>query len=205
MKLSAPCLAQDFQAHDTNGNLFKLSDYKGKPIILSFFRDASCPFCNMRVYEFTQKYKEWEKLGIVVVAIFSSPANQIQNFITKHPRPFISIGDPELLIYDKYGIKSSHIGLIKALLFKIPRLVNGIKKGAKTDFKNPNGYIIPADFMISPNGKIVDLWYGRDVADHMPMKRVESFVNRVRLLRQQQLKNRVSDILALKRLQAHHS
>ena len=64
MKLQAPCQAQDFSVYDTNGEHFQLSDYQGKPIILSFFRDASCPFCSLRADEFTKKYMEWKALGI---------------------------------------------------------------------------------------------------------------------------------------------
>ena len=34
--------------------------------MLSFFRDAACPFCNFRIYELTHKYKSWQQDGLEV-------------------------------------------------------------------------------------------------------------------------------------------
>ena len=186
MRLISPCQATDFYAYDSSGIRFRLSDYNGRPIILSFFRDAACPFCNMRVFEYTQKYKEWAELGIEVVAVFSSSAAEVNEFIAKRPRPFKSIGDPQLTLYDLYGIEVSRSGFYKGLLTKIPRIIAGLLKGAKIDKSNPNPLLIPADFLIGPNGKIVDLWYGRDAGDNIPMQRIERFVERVREVREKQ-------------------
>jgi peroxiredoxin len=59
MKLQAPRAIIDFDSHDVYGNPIRLSEFKGKKVILAFFRDAACPFCNLRVYELTQRYKEF--------------------------------------------------------------------------------------------------------------------------------------------------
>lgn len=190
MKLKPPCPAIDFTSHSIEEQQVSLSELRGKPLILSFFRDAACPFCNMRVFEYTKKFEEWDELGIVVIAVFSSSNNQIREFVTQHPRPFITIGDPQLSIYNKYGIEESANGLLKALLFRFPRIINGFRLGAKADPKKPNGKLIPADFLISPSGKIVDLWYGGNASDHMPMKRIERFVSKVRVLRDKQAAKR---------------
>jgi len=40
-----------------------------------------------------------------------------------------------------------------------------------------------ANFLISFDGRVVDLWYGRDVGDHIPTKRIESFVSKVKQVR----------------------
>ena len=87
MRLKAPCKAVDFEAYDINGKLFRLSANK-KVIILSFFRDAACPFCNVRVYEYTKRYEEWAKLGIEVVAVFTSPPREVKKIRSQKPSPF---------------------------------------------------------------------------------------------------------------------
>jgi len=50
MKLKEGQLAPDFTALDADGNEMKLSDYKGKKIIIGFYRNVACPFCNRRVH-----------------------------------------------------------------------------------------------------------------------------------------------------------
>ncbi len=183
MPLTLPCNAPEFSATDIYGKQFNLSDYKGKPVILSFFRDAACPFCNLRVFEYTQRYQEWNDLGIDVIAVFSSSADAVREFVAKHPRPFRTVGDPELEIYNTYGIGASAWGFIKAILFKMSIIQAGKKKGGKTDVTNPHRFLLPADFMIGPNRKVIDVWYGKDPTDHMPMERLEKFVDKVRFAR----------------------
>jgi len=187
MKLVTPCQSPDFIAQDIAGRTIQLSNYIGRPVVLSFFRDAGCPFCNMRVFEYTQKHAEWDALGIIVIAVFSSSSDEIREFVSRNPRPFITIGDPELNIYQRYGIEQSLWGLFKALIFKLPTIVRGYQAGAEPDRRNPNGKLIPADFLIAPNGQIIDSWYGRNASDHMPMKRMERFVEKVRVVRRKQM------------------
>ena len=183
MKLSTPCEAPEFVATDIYGKAISLEEYRGKPFILSFFRDAACPFCNLRVYEYTQKFKEWQTAGIDVIAVFSSSPEEVRKFVVRHPRPFRSVGDPNLQIYQKYGIGASIVGFIKAVLLKMKIVDQGKELGGKTNVKNPHPFLLPADFVIGPNLKVLDVWYGSDPTDHMPMERLERFVNKVRKAR----------------------
>ncbi len=144
--------------------------------MLSFFRDAACPFCNFRLYELTHQYKDWEKSGLEIVAIFSSPADEVREFVARHPRPFRMISDPGLSIYNQYGIERSVRALSRALLLKGPRIVRGIAKGGRPR-PNPHVKIVPADFLLDNHGRIADMWYGSDTADHIPLERVQSFIN----------------------------
>lgn len=54
-----------------DGSLFDLDRLKGKPFMLSFFRFASCPFCNLRMHELVTRFKEFGD-EFTVVAIFDS-------------------------------------------------------------------------------------------------------------------------------------
>ena len=173
MKLSAPCYATDFSVYDVDGNLFQLSAYQGKPIFLSFFRDVSCLFSDSRLHELSAKYKQWAELGIDVVVVFSSSNKDIKQFISKHSVPFRVIGDPELKLYEQYRVEHSSVGLIKALFFNVMRIVSGFMNGARVDVGSVTGRLMPADFLIGPTGKILDLWYGRYATQHIPMKRTK--------------------------------
>jgi peroxiredoxin Q/BCP len=175
MRLTPPCPSIDFSTNDVFGNSVKLSDYKGKKLMLAFFRDAACPFCNYRVYELTQQYKGWKDKNFEIIAIFSSPDEEVRRYIARHPRPFRIVSDTELNLYNQYGIEHSSSALIKALIFKLPRIIMGMIKGGYPQ-PNPNVKVVPADFLINEEGKIEHVWYGRDTSDHMPMDQLNKFI-----------------------------
>ena len=54
MRLTAPTSAPQLELPDTQGQTITLGD-GGRPTLLCFFRDAACPFCNLRVYELTER------------------------------------------------------------------------------------------------------------------------------------------------------
>lgn len=183
MRLKAPCQGIDFHTKDIYGNNFNLSDHMGKRIILSFFRDAGCPFCNFRVYELTHKYQLWKEQNLEIIAVFSDTAEKVRHFVAKHPRPFTMLADPDLAIYNQYGIEHSASALLKALFFKMPRIIRGITKGGRPS-KNPHVKLVPADFLFLEDGRIGKVWYGRDTSDHIPITEVQDFINEGKALRQ---------------------
>ncbi len=175
MRLAMPCNRVDFDVKDVYGDSIQLSQLTGKKVILSFFRDAACPFCNFRVYELTNHYKAWKDKNIEIIAVFSSTSEEVRQFVAQHPRPFRLVSDPDLALYEKYGVEHSGVALLKALLFKLPRIVRGMIKGGRPK-NNPNVKLVPADFLIDAKGEIKHVWYGRDTSDHIPMKLISRFV-----------------------------
>lgn len=175
MPLSAPCQPINFDSHDVYGNSVRLQDFVGKKVLLAFFRDAACPFCNLRLYELTRQYEQLQANNLHIIAVFSSPSEDVRRFVARHPRPFTLLSDPNLYLYERYGIQHSGWALVKAILFRMPRIIGGMMKGGHGDMKNPYVKLVPADFLISEQGEIVHTWYGRDTSDHIPMKNIEAF------------------------------
>lgn len=202
MRLESPCPSINFSTTDIYGNALSLEQFKGKQVMLSFFRDAACPFCNFRLYELTNNYKEWQAAGLEVVVVFSSTADEVQQYVARHPRPFHMIADPNLSLYNQYGVEHSASALFKALFFKLPRIIKGIAKGGYPS-KNPNVKIVPADFLLDAQGQVVDLWYGRDTADHIPMEKIQQFVDdfskKYVLQQQQQIESLRREVAMLKK------
>lgn len=174
MRISIPSQANNFTTHDVYGEPISLLQFRGKKVMLCFFRDAACPFCNLRVYELTQRYQQWQKQGIEVIAVFSSTNDEVKEYVARHPRPFRLIADPDLALYNLYKVEKSASALWKALIFKLPRIIKGIHKGGRPK-PNPHVTLVPADFLISPAGEVVDVWYGENTSDHIPMARVDQF------------------------------
>jgi len=186
MKIIAPRPSLDFTVKDLHGEEFSLSDYRGKAVILSFFRNTSCPFCLKRVFDLSVYQQRWRKKGVEVITVFTSPQKQIINYHKTKFTRFRVIPDPSLNIYKQYGIEKSFAGFIKGLVLRLPTILQGFKSGAKIDKNNPHGLILPADFLIDPNGQIVEAWYGRNAADNIPIDDIEYFVRNMAM---QKIKN----------------
>ncbi len=176
MRLKPPCQGIDFRIKDIYGKPFQLSDLIGKRVMLCFFRDAACPFCNLRIYELTHKYTSWKKQGLEIVTVFSSTSAEVRKHVANHPRPFRMISDPDLIIYNRYGIEHSSRALLKAVLFSLPRVIQGITKGGRPSW-NRYPRIVPADFLLDEDGCITQLWYARHTSDHIPLSNVQKFIN----------------------------
>jgi thioredoxin-dependent peroxiredoxin len=175
MRLEPPALSIDFNAEDIYGRPVTLAEYRGKRVMLSFFRNAGCPFCNLRLYELTHRYRAWQAQGLEVIAVFSSPTDEVLKYVAKHPRPFRMIGDPVFDIYKRYRVERSVSAVLKALLFKLPRVIRGAFLGG-VPLINAHPTLVPADFLVDEYGLIRDIWYGRDASDHIPLKRVDAFL-----------------------------
>ena len=61
---------------NTRGQIFDIVSTKGKKTLVTFYRFAQCPFCNLRVNEFVRRYGELEN-KLNVDAIFDSPLNHL--------------------------------------------------------------------------------------------------------------------------------
>jgi peroxiredoxin len=91
-------------------------------------------------------YKEWQVAGLEVVVVFSSTVEEVLQHIAHYPRPFRVIADPDLALYNQYGVEQSSSALLKALLFKLPRISKGFKTGGRPQKKSPMSALFQPTF-----------------------------------------------------------
>ena len=72
-----------------------LEDYRGKRLMISFFRYAACPYCNLAVQALSRRYAEWEAGGLTILAFFQSEGERVERIVGKQGVPFPMIGEPE--------------------------------------------------------------------------------------------------------------
>ncbi len=163
--------APDFESTDFLGNSVELKSYKGQRIMLSFFRGASCPFCNMRVRELIMAEPEFEENGIQVIAVFASTAAEITEYAGKQNAPFPIIPDPQMELYSLYGVESSPKGMLRIMLqpLKMMKMLLSGFFNLKSINDDP---ILPADFLIDAEQKIIQIYQGKDFGDHIPISKV---------------------------------
>lgn len=157
-----------------DGSIFSLDAMRGKAYMLSFFRFASCPFCNLRVHELTSHFDE---LGgdFGVVAIFDSPLDNLRWHAEGHHAPFPILADEGNQYYRAYGIEHSVAGVVKGMMMRMPTLIKGMVKGYVPTTIKGSMTTMPADFLVDEQGGIQVAHYGRDEGDHLPFTQVKAF------------------------------
>lgn len=162
-----------------DGKLFDMDSLKGRPFMLSFFRFASCPFCNLRMHELVSRFNE---LGgqFTVVAIFDSPLDNLREHADRHHSPFPVLADEQGTYYAQYSIERSILGVLKGMFFRMPTMMRGMLKGYVPLKIKGSMTTMPADFLVDETGVIRRAYYGKDEGDHLPFDEIKQFAARSR-------------------------
>lgn len=103
MKLKAGDIAPDFSVNDQNGTPIKLSDFKGKKVVLYFYPKDSTPGCTAEACNLRDNYQALQKAGYEILGVSKDGEKSHQKFIDKYDLPFTLLADEEKEIHDKYG------------------------------------------------------------------------------------------------------
>lgn len=95
--------APDFTLPDDKGGQFKLSDQKGKKVILYFYPKDDTPGCTTQACGFRDHYEEIQEKNAVVVGISRDGAESHVKFRSKYNLPFILLTDADHKVAEKYG------------------------------------------------------------------------------------------------------
>ena len=101
--LKAGSQAPDFNGVDQDGQDVKLSDFKGKKLVLYFYPKASTPGCTAESCDFRDNYQSLLGKGFTVVGVSADSIKRQKNFAEKNTLPFPLIADEQLEIIKAYG------------------------------------------------------------------------------------------------------
>ena len=155
------------------GESIDLSEFRGKKVWIAFHRWASCPLCNLRIKEVIARYDEIQAQGIQLICVFQSPPENIAKYVGAQDPPFPIIADPDLELYDTYEVRPRWAGLLYPRVFvrAFQAVMNGLFS-LKID--GPTA-MIPADFLVDPEGLVWKAYYGQAVSDHIPFEDLSAF------------------------------
>ena len=162
----------EFSVEDIKGKVQTQQNYIGQKWMLSFFRYASCPACNLRIHELTKVYDELQEKGLSILAVFESPKESISQYVGKNDLPFPIIPDPDRNLYKQFGVDSSWIKFVLGAPTVMKALLNGIFPGKMEG----DLAMVPADFLIDEDGSIHTAYYGKNIGDHIPIEQIKSFI-----------------------------
>lgn len=94
--------APAFSAPDETGKLWKLSDLKGRPVVLYFYPNDDTPGCTKEACGFRDASKELAKTGAVLLGVSRNDAKSHQKFKEKYSLDFPLLVD-DGKISDAYG------------------------------------------------------------------------------------------------------
>ena len=177
MKIKTGQPVKDFRTEDLLGNTVALQDFKGKRLMLSFYRYAACPLCNLRVHHLIQHHASFVERNLHLVAVFQSPKESILKYVGKQSIPFPVIADPERLLYQLYGVESSWSGFIKGSL-RLASVSSALMKGFLPGKMEGIKSMVPADFLIGPDLSVQVAYYGSDIGDHLPIEKIKEWLEK---------------------------
>jgi peroxiredoxin Q/BCP len=95
--------APDFVAINQDGKEVKLSDYKGKKVILYFYPKDNTPGCTAEACNLNDNYSDLTDRGFIVLGVSPDSEKSHTNFIAKYNLAFDLLADTEKKILKAYG------------------------------------------------------------------------------------------------------
>ena len=98
--------APDFTLADGDGKSWKLSDQRGKTVVLLFYPGDNTPVCTRQMCSVRDHWSEYQATGAEVVGISTDTVESHQGFAEKHSLPLRLLSDPDGKLSAAYGMKS---------------------------------------------------------------------------------------------------
>jgi peroxiredoxin Q/BCP len=103
MALQIGSKAPDFAINDQDGKTVKLSDFKGKKLVLYFYPKDMTPGCTAEACDLRDNYKLLQKQGYEVLGVSTDTEKLHKKFIEKEKLPFRLLADVDKKLHDAYG------------------------------------------------------------------------------------------------------
>jgi peroxiredoxin Q/BCP len=104
MSLEVGQMAPDFEAKIETGASIKLSDYRGKKVILYFYPKDATPGCTAQACNLRDNYEQLLNAGYVIFGVSSDTEKSHQKFIEKQNLPFSLLADTEKTVANLYQV-----------------------------------------------------------------------------------------------------
>lgn len=95
--------APDYLGTNEAGKEIRLSDYKGKKVVLYFYPKDMTSGCTAQACNLRDHYSELQQAGYEVIGVSINDAKSHQKFIEKNQLPFTLIADTEHRLTEAFG------------------------------------------------------------------------------------------------------
>lgn len=96
----------DFTLKDGDGNNWRLSDHKGKPVVLLFYPGDNTPVCTAQMCSVRDHWSEYQATGAEVVGISTDTVESHKGFAETNQLPLRLLSDADRKVSEMYDMKS---------------------------------------------------------------------------------------------------
>lgn len=118
-KLSNSAPAPDFALKDANGDEWRLSDQRGKVVVLLFYPGDETPICTRQMCSVRDRWNDYLATGAEVVGISSDSVESHKKFAEHHQLPLRLLSDSDGAVSKLYGARSLIPGKVARSVFVI--------------------------------------------------------------------------------------
>jgi peroxiredoxin Q/BCP len=111
--------APDFTLKDGNGSDWRLSDQRGKVVVLLFYPGDETPVCTRQMCSVRDRWDDYLATGAEVVGISSDSIESHKKFAEHHNLPLRLLSDSERAVAKLYGAESLIPGRVARSVFVI--------------------------------------------------------------------------------------
>jgi peroxiredoxin Q/BCP len=144
-RLAAGDVAPDFALPDQHGETVRLSDRRGRRVLVYFYPEADTPGCTTQSCAVRDARTDLDGLGVDALGIAPSSVEAQAAFDTKFSLGFPLLSDPDHSVAEAYGAW-----------------------GEKTSYGRTSVGIIRSSFLIDPEGRVEGAWYKVTPKDTVP-------------------------------------
>ena len=94
----------NFEALDQDGNTIKLSDYKGKKLVVFFYPKASTPGCTAEACNLNDNFKRFESLNYEILGVSADSQKRQSNFKNKYGFEYPLLAYEDKSVIEAFGV-----------------------------------------------------------------------------------------------------
>ena len=108
----AGTIAPDFELPDETGVRRRLSEFRGRPVVLYFYPADDTPGCTKEACNFRDDYSQYLKRGVTILGVSPDSVESHAKFRQKYALPFTLLADAGHKVCSTYGVwgKKSFMG-----------------------------------------------------------------------------------------------
>jgi peroxiredoxin Q/BCP len=148
VKLASGQKAPDFSLLDQDGRTVKLSDFRGRRVLLYFYPEADTPGCTTQSCAVRDARQELRTLNVDVLGLSPDAPEKQKRFDVKYSLGFPLLADIDHRIAEAYGTW-----------------------GDKTSYGKTYKGIIRSSFLVDEKGDILRAWYKVKPEETVPKAR----------------------------------
>jgi thioredoxin-dependent peroxiredoxin len=95
--------APDFELPDQDGSSVRLSDHRGRTVVLYFYPKADTPGCTTQACGIRDRRADYEAAGAVVLGVSPDPVTRVKRFHDKQSLNFTLLADEDHAVTELYG------------------------------------------------------------------------------------------------------